>query len=840
MHEDFPVDSSCPPPEYTQSLSDAVADGSPTIAQHTGDDGRIELDTKSRLFRTLSKVAAREQGRKDQEDHHDWGEPPKYEAFDRKQFNLRLNIVIQVVGSRGDVQPFIALGTELIRHGHRVRLATHNVFSDFVRDSGLEFYPIGGDPAELMAYMVKNPGLFPSMRSLREGDIQRKRKMVAEMLDGCWKSCIDPDPVTGRPFVAEAIIANPPSFAHIHCAQALGIPLHLMFTMPWSSTSAFPHPLINLDLKNTTVPVGLANYVSYLAVEFLTWQGLGDLINSWRGTLDLEPIPTSEGPRLAESLKIPFTYCWSPALIPRPSDWPSHIGVCGFFFREPPQFHPPRELADFLESGAPPIYIGFGSIVIDDPERLTTTLLQAIRVAGVRAIISRGWSQLGEANEVDENVLFIGDCPHEWLFQRVAAVIHHGGAGTTACGLLNGRPTTVIPFFGDQPFWGAMVAAAGAGPNPIPQRELNSDNLAEAITFCLTQDASVAALSLAEKMRNESGVRTAVDMFHANLPLENLRCDVLPDRAAVWRYKKGKTQLKLSKLAADILVDNLKISWDQVTRYDPCPTVIDVTRWEPVTATTSSLASTVKGMVVSATDIVIKPVQVYHKSPAKSSTLNIPSKKQNEDAPTSLAEQGETNCHLRPNAGESSRSQGSDAGNRLGQAILGSASGVGGFIKYFVKGMYVDMPLATTEGLRSMPKLYGGQVREIGKVTDWKTGVTVAGKNFKDGMVDGFADLIREPLKGSKEQGALGAIKGVGRGSANMVLKTSSGALGLVAYSGQGICKSIAATVNTATRRSIKQARREEGRYLVSSEECAVDEAVIVRKFETLRAEQNT
>jgi UDP:flavonoid glycosyltransferase YjiC (YdhE family) len=129
------------------------------------------------------------------------------------------------VGSRGDVQPFVAVGIELQKHGHRVRLATHNVFEQFVRETGLEFYPIGGDPADLMAYMVKNPGLIPSMQSLRAGDIQAKRQMVTEMLEGCWKSCIEPDQISGVPFVANAIIANPPSFAHIHCAEALGIPV---------------------------------------------------------------------------------------------------------------------------------------------------------------------------------------------------------------------------------------------------------------------------------------------------------------------------------------------------------------------------------------------------------------------------------------------------------------------------------------------------------------------------------------------------------------------------------------------------------------------------------------
>ena len=175
--------------------------------------------------------------------------------------------MIQVVGSRGDVQPFVALGQELQKCGHRVRLATHNVFESFVHESKLEFYPISGDPKELMAYMVKNPGLIPSMKSLREGDIQRKRVMIAEILKGCWDSCIEPDPTTQEPFVADAIIANPPSFAHIHCAQALGVPLHLMFTMPWSSTRAFPHPLAKF--KGGEAKTTVINYASYGIVEWL-------------------------------------------------------------------------------------------------------------------------------------------------------------------------------------------------------------------------------------------------------------------------------------------------------------------------------------------------------------------------------------------------------------------------------------------------------------------------------------------------------------------------------------------------------------------------------------------
>ena len=203
-------------------------------------DGRVNVDLNSKLALSLQAFVPVP---KDYEDP-----PPGYEhppPSNQERLIPSLNIVIHIVGSRGDVQPFVALGCELQKHGHRVRLATHNIFRDFVTKSGLEFYPIGGDPNELMAYMVKTPGLIPSMSTLAAGEISKKRKMVHEMLQGCWRSCIHPDPdsVEQRPFVADAIIANPPSFAHVHCAQALGIPLHMMFTMPWTATKSFPHPL---------------------------------------------------------------------------------------------------------------------------------------------------------------------------------------------------------------------------------------------------------------------------------------------------------------------------------------------------------------------------------------------------------------------------------------------------------------------------------------------------------------------------------------------------------------------------------------------------------------------
>lgn len=194
---------------------------------------------------------------------------------------------------------------------------------------------------------------------------------------------------------------------------------------------------------------------------------LGDVISRLRRSLDLEPLEANEAPLLLERLKVPFTYCWSPAVVPDPADWPTHIGkfqknfpqdisniknsidVCGFFLSDASRYKPSQELDQFLQGGPPPIYVGFGSVVIDDPEKMIQNILEAIEITGVRAIISRGCSKLGGDRASDSTVFYVDDCPKEWLFQNVSVVVHDGEADATACGLANGRPTTVIPFFGE-------------------------------------------------------------------------------------------------------------------------------------------------------------------------------------------------------------------------------------------------------------------------------------------------------------------------------------------------------------------------------------------------------
>ncbi|XP_059436708.1 sterol 3-beta-glucosyltransferase UGT80A2-like isoform X3 [Corylus avellana] len=359
-----------------------------------------------------------------------------------------LQIVMLIVGTRGDVQPFVAIGKRLQEYGHRVRLATHANFKEFVMTAGLEFFPLGGDPKVLADYMVKNKGFLPSGPS----EISIQRSQIKNIIFSLLPACKDPDPESKVPFTADAIIANPPAYGHTHVAEALRVPLHIFFTMPWTPTSEFPHPLSRVGQQ-------IGYRLSYQIVDALIWLGIRDIINEFRKKkLKLRPVTYLQGSD-SSPLEVPYGYLWSPHLVPKPKDWGPNIDVVGFCFLDlASNYQPPDSLVKWLEAGKGPIYVGFGSLV------------------------------------------------------------HHGGAGTTAAGLKAACPTTVIPFFGDQPFWGEQVHARGVGPAPIPVDEFSLDKLVDAIRFMLDPKVKENAVELAKAMENEDGVRGAVKAFHKHFP----------------------------------------------------------------------------------------------------------------------------------------------------------------------------------------------------------------------------------------------------------------------------------------------------------------------------------
>lgn len=207
--------------------------------------------------------------------------------------------------------------------------------------------------------------------------------------------------------------------------------------------------------------------------------------------------------------------------------------------------------------------MGFGSIVADDQVKLTRIILEAIQQSGQRAIISRGWGNLGMDDiDVPDDVLVIGSCPHDWLFRQVSCVIHHGGAGTTAAGLALARPTIIIPFFGDQQFWGEIVARAGAGPLPIPHKQLTVEKLSSAIDMALKPSTQERAQKISKEMENESGVRDGVRSFYRHLDLNSIQCSICPSRPAVWHVKH--TEIGLSAFAASVLVETGQVKPDDL------------------------------------------------------------------------------------------------------------------------------------------------------------------------------------------------------------------------------------------------------------------------------------
>lgn len=212
------------------------------------------------------------------------------------------------------------------------------------------------------------------------------------------------------------------------------------------------------------------------------------------------------------------------------------------------------------------MYIGFGSIVVDDPDAMTRMIFDAVKASGVRALVSKGWGGLGADDiGVPEGVFMLGNVPHDWLFERVSAVVHHGGAGTTAAGIKAGKPTAVVPFFGDQPFWGAMIARAKAGPDPVAYKNLTSEKLAESIKFCLKPETVQQAKTYGEKIREEKGTDVGGQSFHDNLDIDALRCTLAPSRTAIWRVRKS--QVRLSGMAAAALVEEGHITYSDLKLY---------------------------------------------------------------------------------------------------------------------------------------------------------------------------------------------------------------------------------------------------------------------------------
>ena len=366
-----------------------------------------------------------------------------------------LRITCLTIGSRGDVQPYIALCKRLLEEGHRPKIATHAEFKAWVTKHGIEYATVDGDPAELMRICVEN-GMF-TYSFLREASV-KFRGWIDELLTSAWKACQDTD----------ILIESPSAMAGIHIAEALGIPYFRAFAMPWTRTRAYPHAFAVPEHKMG----GAYNYITYVMFDNIFWKATAGQINRWRKK-DLGLRSTSLDK--LQLNKVPFLYNFSPSVVVPPLDFSDWIRVTGYWFLdEASDWSPPNALIDFIERARADekkvVYIGFGSIVVSDPAALTKTVVESVLRADVRCILSKGWSdRLGNREATVAEVPLpaeihqITSAPHDWLFKRIDAAVHHGGAGTTGASLRAGLPTIIKPFFGDQFFFGSRVEDLGVG-----------------------------------------------------------------------------------------------------------------------------------------------------------------------------------------------------------------------------------------------------------------------------------------------------------------------------------------------------------------------------------------
>ena len=415
------------------------------------------------------------------------------------------NVTIFAFGSRGDVQPYIPLGQRLQQAGYTVTVLAGDEFRDFVTGAGLTFHPLGFRVREGISESEAARAILEGRRSLIRGMrdlIRTVGAVVEQMLASTWQACQH----------ADAIIFSTLGLSAYHAAEKLNVPAFWALTMPaFSRTGSFPSPLFPL----LPVENGWINRTTHLAAE-VAWQQLtGRSFNTWRrNSLQLPRMRLMRWPYARLNGKpLPRLYHFSPAVIPRPPDWDEHAHVTGYWFLDEPDWQPPPGLLDFLERGPPPVYVGFGSMAERRAEEVTALVVQALALSGQRGLLLTGWAGIG-AVDLPDTVFRLDAAPHGWLFPRMAAVVHHGGAGTVAAGLRAGAPSILVPFAGDQPFWARQVGKLGVGPAPIPRRSLTADRLAEAIRVAISDtEIRRKAAALGERIRAEDGIGQAVKII---------------------------------------------------------------------------------------------------------------------------------------------------------------------------------------------------------------------------------------------------------------------------------------------------------------------------------------
>jgi sterol 3beta-glucosyltransferase len=414
----------------------------------------------------------------------------------KSRYNPPMNITLLTYGSRGDFQPFLALALGLQKAGHTPYLAAPGRFANLAAKFEVDFCALPGDPAEI-SLRLNDAGANPlrMVRSIREYVFAIAPQVVREARLA----------LQGADLIIHSFLFTTGGHSF---AREMGIPDLSVQTFPmFAPTRAFP------NVAMAWLPPGPLSTLSHWLASQIFWYG-GNA-----GLPGLKKVHPQDFPqklfrpfkRSGDRPLTPLVLAYSPTVLPRPADWSSrHIHIPGYFFLEEPEYAPPPELLKFLEAGDAPVCITFGSNLNREAGRIHQVMLASLAQSGQRGIILTGWGGKLE-QEPPPHVLALAEASHAWLLPRCKAVVHHGGAGTTAAGLRAGNPNIVVPSATDQPFWAKRVAELGAGPQPIPLKHLSPTSLAAAM-LAAQNDPSMRrrAAQVGERIRAENGVAETV------------------------------------------------------------------------------------------------------------------------------------------------------------------------------------------------------------------------------------------------------------------------------------------------------------------------------------------
>ena len=410
-----------------------------------------------------------------------------------------MHVVILTYGSRGDVEPFVALADGLIRAGHTVRLCAPEKFYALISSSETQFTSLPGNPDDLVRGLVEEEG----------GSWWRMVRVMSSYVS----------PIAHEVFsLAHEASQGADVIVHSFLLTIAGHEIARDLHIPDISAQTFPVFRSTYEFPSVAFPDlrlgGLYRRLTHWVTTQTFWQGSRFIYCRVRSRYPDLPHLSGWPFSGAQKRKTPILYAFSPFVVPKPSDWDTDAHVTGYWFKEKSENPANKdEIEPFLKTGAPPVFVGFGSAVSKDASRLHQKVIRAMRKASARGVISYSHDDLGGLAG-SERALVIGETPHQWLFPRKAAIVHHGGAGTTGAALRAGKPNIVVPHTADQPFWGRRVYTLGAGPPPIPAAKLSADKLARAIEVTLKDKTIQAnASELGDQIRREDGVENAVELI---------------------------------------------------------------------------------------------------------------------------------------------------------------------------------------------------------------------------------------------------------------------------------------------------------------------------------------